>query len=651
MTCRVLPGRQHPHSCALVFLAAVFHACVCFAADPDPYGYVRHVAYAPNGESVAIATAHGVEIWDTTLSKLLQTYPIASSPTRMRLVWSPDSRSIVLNTQEKIYLWEGGVGTAPKEAMLAAPSPFPPAMPWLASNPPPSVAWSPPGDRLALLQCFAQDGIAIIERDSFLWGLPAAVAGHLIPPMPRKIQGARLFEIAWSPDGRRLAGITMQTVELWDAQSGAKIRVINLPTYPAIPGRRQERWPLLAWAPEGNRLASCDRKNHVEIWDADTGDSLQRLDGGNSSHTRLSWSRKGDRLALATEESVTVWNATTGAAINRTRNALVASYVSFSPDLDRGVIANGEGRLELWPPLSVQSSGAMPRYVAWAPRDQLAVWDSAGTVKVFDGASQSVALTAQAAVWGRQSVAVSPSGDLALPAGDGTITVYSEVATMMAGRQQPPPIRPRGYVTRQKLIGAKPPIYAIAFSERAVAALAAGSLWIWDWARPDLQPLHFGISGVELVWTSSNTLLIAGFDGSVAEFDLTTQKPVWSCPPQNPARPEPARLSPDGRFFFANQTIWRRNKEGTPATAIGTSYTPYWTADGRAFITTPELGVPSGLSRPAISAAAPWTSLGMPPVLQATTSDLAWNADGTSLALATLDGSVHIQRLRLQPKE
>jgi hypothetical protein len=44
-------------------------------------------------------------------------------------------------------------------------------------------------------------------------------------------------------------------------------------------------------------------------------------------------------------------------------------------------------------------------------------------------------------------------------------------------------------------------------------------------------------------------------------------------------------------------------------------------------------------------------NLPSPRSVLATVSDLAWSNDGTSIALATMDGEVHVQRLRLQPKD
>jgi WD40 repeat protein len=430
---------------------------------------------------------------------------------------------------------------------------------------------------------------------------------------------------------------------------------MSLPTHPPVPDRRQERWPLLAWAPAGNRVASCDRSNYVQIWDSRTGKLLLELDGGNSSHTRLAWSRGGDRIVLATEEAVTVWDAASGKPLAQTRNGVSASYASFSANLERGVLASGVGQLELWPPLTLPNDKPRPVYVAWTPDDRVAAWDNAGNLRVFDVFSQFPALTAQAAVWGRQSIAVSGAGvrqgQIAVPSDDGTIAVYLDAASIHSSA--PPSVnRPLGYVSLKKLVGAKPPIYAVAVQGFGVAALGGGSLWVWDGIKGYEEPKQIPLSGVELTWTSGRTILVAGLDGSVTEIDHTTAAPIWKYVPPSQGPIEPARLSPDGRYFFANHTIWLRNKNGAaPATSMGRFETPFWAADGNRMITRPNLEFQFTLDLHENPSVRPHANLVSPRPFLATLTDLAWNHDGSSIALAAMDGSVHVQRLLLPPKE
>jgi WD40 repeat protein len=645
----------------LSFVASLLAWVPVHAADPDPaqvatYGYLRHVAYAPNGQSVAVATARAVEIWDAALGKLLQTYPLEPAATRMRLAWSPDSRSLALNTQQRIIVWEGGVGTAPKEMQFDDSLRIPPSM---FPSSPPSVEWSPQGDRLAFLTVsgLISQGTMVVERDSPVWHLPPMPKGLDRPPPPKIHRGGQ-YEIAWSPDGSQLAAITEHTVEVWSAISGVQIRAANLPEDHAVRERKQQKWPLVAWSPAGAKLATCDRMNFVQVWDAATGDLLLQLDGGNSTHATLVWSRKGDRLALATEEAVTVWDATSGARVLQTQNGVIGNFASFSPDLDRGVIATLAGQMEIWPPLDARQSNSQgtadvtPHYAAWAPGDRLAVWTASGNLRVFDLARRSVTLETQASIWGRQSIAWSSNGEaLAVPEADGVISLHIDSASTMG--IAPAFFAPPGFQASRKLNGAKPPIYAMDFmpSQPTLAALGGDSLWIWDLAKGD-TPQRFPVSGTELVWTSDHTILIAGFDGSLTEFDLATGKPGWTFSPPDQPYPEPAHLSPGGLYFSANRTMWRRNKEGPPEISVRSlTATPYWTADGKAFTTTPELRFESQLAIQESTTGKRIAGLPFQRRVLGTMSGLVWSPDGLSLALTTMDGSAYVQRLRLQARD
>ena len=519
---------------------------------------------------------------------------------------------------------------------------------------PPSLGWSAQGDRLAFLEVsgLIAQGTMVVERDSPVWSLPPTPRGLNRPTRP-KIHSGGQYEITWSPDGSQLAAITEHTLEIWNAISGVQIRAVNLPGDHTVRGRKQQKWPLVAWSPAGAKLATCDRMNFVQIWDAATGDLLLQLDGGNSTHATLVWSRKGDSLALATEESVNVWDATSGARVLQTQNGVIGNFAAFSPDLDRGVIATLAGQIEMWPPLNARQSNGQgtadlaPRYAAWAPGDKLAVWAASDNVRVFDVARRSVALETQASVWGRQSIAWSSNGDaIALPESDGAISLHLNYLSSSGAS-------PSGFQVSRKLKGAQPPLYAMAFmpSRTTLAALGGHSLWIWDPAKGD-APQRFPVSGTELVWTSDHTILIAGFDGSVTEFDLATGKPGWVFSPPDQTYPEPAHLSPGGLYFSANGTMWRRNKEGPPEISVRSlTATPYWTADGKAFTTTPE---PRFESQLVIQDSATGKRIADLPLQRralGTLSGLVWSPDGLTLAVTTVDGLVYVHRLRLQARD
>lgn len=520
-------------------------------------GAVRDIAFSPDGERVAVARTTQVEIWDSTLHHLISTIPQKGNG----LAWSPDGAKLAVQGVWTT-LWDVPAGSKLTE--------------WPSNNRAASISWSPSGERLVE----AGNGSTLVY----------GVDGKLRTSQPK----ARLFEVAWSGVGNRVATLVDSGAEIWDPDSGKLIRTIafNPGTFIAT----QNRFADLAWSPREPLLATCDAGNTIQIWNVDTGDLLATIKAGGTMHSQLSWSRDGERVALATDQSLIVWEGHSGKLVREIQSASRITLATFSPLLDHAIATNGAGQFEVWDLASnrserVSSQRVESEYLAWSPQDLLlASWGSSGVVQIWDHSKGLVRSEFQAAIWGDRSVVWSSDGHwVAAASADGSISLHDVLV---------------GNVTLT-LRGARAPVFAISQSpdQTHLAAVAGGSLCVWDLSKPG-PPLQFPIAGMQLAWSSAGTILVATMDNSLVEIDAATGKPTWSptleTPPGRQQAP-PVWISADGRAFIAGprRTLWVRDslseahEVGALPNGPETGFS--WTADSGSVYWAQQMGAPGSL--------------------------------------------------------
>jgi WD40 repeat protein len=260
-------------------------------------GDVRAVVYSADGQFVAAANDKGmVKLWDADGRERFTFRTPASGPARPNI---PAPAALVFTPNGRRLVWADAGGAAAAWETAGGREQFRRAGPggggW-------AVALNADGNRLA----WASLGGTIRIRN------PAAAQDLLILPQPATLVNG----LAFDPTSRYLASADQQ-VRLWDLTSGRQVAAFgNVGLVLST---------LLAFSPDGRRLASLSGIHEdVRIWEMPGGRELLRLPQRMGVTASLTVSPNGQRLALAGNQGLRVWDAPpTREAIRRRDTGLI----------------------------------------------------------------------------------------------------------------------------------------------------------------------------------------------------------------------------------------------------------------------------------------------------------------------------------------
>jgi WD40 repeat protein len=306
-------------------------------------GPVLSAAVSPNGKTLATASLDGtVWLWEMATGKPRRQFrPVARTkraPTVWCVAFSPDGNRLAMAQNAAVSLWDVGTGKRLWKVQAAR---------FRVQ----AVAFSPDGKVLASSRAWEAD------NSGRLW---EAATGKLLRQLDKTIESGRGI-VAFSPDGRTLAGADRKGLYFWEAATG-KLRYW-----------RKERAGRVAFAPDGIVLASVGKS--IGLWEVATGKPLGHLQGPVQDETmgELVISPDGRFLARARRNWLLLWDLTTGRQIRSFATGQGFLHaLAFSPDGKFLVTAGGDGTALVWKVRFLTRGKGDPK--ALTPGEMRSVW-------------------------------------------------------------------------------------------------------------------------------------------------------------------------------------------------------------------------------------------------------------------------------------
>ena len=190
---------------------------------------------------------------------------------------------------------------------------------------------------------FAQESPA---QDYTRWGLPEGAFARLG-------KGSLHGDLAYSPDGTRLAVAGIIGIWLYDVHTGTEVAL--LPRHTAIRS--------VSYSPDGQTLASGGDEGSIRLWDVATGQELAILEGHTKGVLSVDFSPDGTTLASASRDGkIRLWDVASGQQKATLALGIGAISVTYSPDGMTLASANdggGDESVRIWDVASGQQKATL----------------------------------------------------------------------------------------------------------------------------------------------------------------------------------------------------------------------------------------------------------------------------------------------------
>lgn len=317
---------------------------------------INHATFSPDGRLAVTASSDGTaRVWHVASGGELAVFDTHDGPVR-NAAFSPDGRMLATVADDgRVRLWN------------------------LAETLPATlVAGGIRTARLIPSDDAAGSELAVLRNDFIeFWR-----NGELVASTPLPDAADRRATAAFSADGSRLLTIEGSTVRLWNARTGDEIMQMGHVAGDHMvvafsPDRRQfavssyaepelvdigSRQSLaefddhgdvvrsVAFHPSGRFLATASHDGTVRVWDAETGEEIERLTSDGAEFNDASFDASGDRLVTASHDGTArVWDWQQGKPMAVLRHGEVVRAAAFSPENDNTVVTGADdGFARVW---------------------------------------------------------------------------------------------------------------------------------------------------------------------------------------------------------------------------------------------------------------------------------------------------------------
>lgn len=207
----------------------------------------------------------------------------------------------------------------------------------------------PPGlaHRVQIVACHGADPLAMQLAENALvdpFSRNADATKHGLSTSQLTLANGHRYEIgdlAFSPDGTRLASISADSLCIWDGNSRECLTAVS---------HNHTKSKRLCYSPDGNSIAYCAEEDLLRLWDIATQTCVATLKGHSKLVYSVAFSPNGAVIASGSaDQTLRLWDAGTGAALCVLLGHTDAiRHLVFSPDGKQIASASNDNTVRLW---------------------------------------------------------------------------------------------------------------------------------------------------------------------------------------------------------------------------------------------------------------------------------------------------------------